>query len=162
MKALTVLFAGAAMLFATSVRAQTNDGSVNRFKNATIEQTEKSLVLALESNSPGVQLSAAQTVRELKALYPSRSFSMFVIPLMALVKNEEESPSTRVLAAIALHELHSARGAYAIAQTAKFTDCARLKHTCEWLAYYQWLDDHPDIAAKDHVLSDYPAPIAQR
>lgn len=162
MKTSIVLLASAAMLLATPGRAQTNDVPANRFQNATIEQTEKSLVQALESNSMGVQLSAAQTVRELKALYPNRSFSMFVIPLMALVKNEEKALCTRVLAAIALHELHSARGDYAIAQIAKFTDCPRLKRTCAWLAYYQWLEDHPDIAAQNHDLSDYPAPIAQR
>jgi hypothetical protein len=118
------------------------------FKQATVEQTEKSLVMALESESPGLQMSAALTVRELKALMPERSFSCFVIPLMRIVKTEEGDRWARVVAAIALHDLHSAIGDFAIARTAKFCECERLKNTCIWLAYYRLLEAHPELAPR--------------
>jgi hypothetical protein len=119
------------------------------FKNATLEATEKSLVMALESESPGLQTSAALTVRELKALMPDRSFSCFVIPLMRIVKTEQADRCSRVIAAIALHDLHSAIGDYAIKCAAKFSECDRMKRICTWLAYARLLETHPELAPKE-------------
>ncbi len=130
----------------TFVKAQNSTLLAGLFHNATIEQTEQSLVLALNSDIPGVQLSAALTVRQLKALMPERSFSMFVIPLMRIVKQENADRCSRVIAAIALHDLHSAIGDYAISRQARFTGCDRLARTCRWLTYYQALEDHPELA----------------
>lgn len=133
-----------ATVVAASVRAQDNSSTVVRFKNSTLEQTEKSLVRALESNSPGMHASAAQTIRELKTLMPAESFSCFVVPLMRIVKDEHAERCTRILAALALHDLHSARGDFAIARTALFTDCPRLKQLCSWLTYYRFREVHPE------------------
>ncbi len=133
-------------VIATSLQAQTNTSPVVRFKKATLEQTEKSLVFALESKSPGMNASAAQTVRDLKALMSNESFSSLVIPLMRIVNDEQAAEYSRVLAALALHDLHSATGDYAIAGVAKFTDSPRLKRLCSWLTYYRLLEDHPDLA----------------
>ena len=149
MKAAIAVFLALVAFTAMTVYAQDPVNPVSPFQNATIEQTEKSIIKALESDSPGLQTSAALTVRELKALMPDRSFSCFVIPLMRLVKDEEGERCPRVVAAIALHELHSARGDYAIAQQAKCTDCSCMKRTCNWLAYYQLLEDHPELARPD-------------
>jgi len=123
------------------------------FKNATIEQTEKSLVMALESGMPGLEVSAALTVRELKALMPERSFSCFVIPLMRIVKTEDAESCSRVIAAIALHDLHSAIGDFAIARAAKFSECSRMQRICTWLAYSQLLEDHPELAPRESATS---------
>lgn len=95
-----------------------------------LRQTEESLVVALESNSPGKQASAAQTVRELKGLLPDRSFGRLVIPLMRIVKDESADVPARILAALALSELHSDMGDFAIKGVAKFTDNKRLGHLC--------------------------------
>lgn len=73
----------------------------------------------------------------------------FVIPLMQLVKCEDANRCARVVAAITLHELHSAIGDYAIAQQARFTECPCITRTCSWLAYYQILEDHPEYARPD-------------
>ena len=102
--------------------------------------------MALESESPGLQTSAAITIRELKMMMPERSFSCFVIPLMRIVKTEEADRCSRVIAAIALHDLHSEMGDFAIARASKFCDCDKMKHICTWLTYYRLLENHPELA----------------
>lgn len=123
--------------------------AVGRFMSATIEQSEKSLKIALEAPSQGLQLSAANTTRQLKELLPGQEFSSLVIPLMRIVKDENAETSARIVAAIALHGLHSAKGDFAISRTAEFTDNPRMKNTCSWLTYYQKLSKkpvHPDVS----------------
>jgi hypothetical protein len=141
MRTILGLCIGAIFLIVPLVHAQDNNAPVKRFVNLTIEQSEKSLVQALESNSFGMRLSAANTVRQLKEAYPEQSFSSLVFPLMRIVKDEGVEPSCRIVAAIALHELHSAVGDFAIARTAQFTDSPRVKHICSWLTYYRFLED---------------------
>ncbi len=140
------------LIAAPYANAQTSAVPAGLFKNATIESTEQSLVIALESESPGLQSSAAATVRELKAMMPDRSFSCFVIPLMRIVKTDDAEACTRVVAAIALHELHSTIGDYAIKRAAAFTECSKMKRICTWLAYYQLLEDHPELAPRDSTI----------
>jgi hypothetical protein len=139
------------LIVATPANAQDPSTLAGLFKNASIEATEQSLVMALNSESPGLQTSAALTVRELKALMPDRSFSCFVIPLMRIVKTEQADRCSRVIAAIALHDLHSAIGDYAIKCAAKFSECDRMKRICTWLAYSRLLENHPELAPKDNA-----------
>jgi hypothetical protein len=149
MKAYVGILVVGLLLWASAVHAQSEAGQAPVFTRATIEQTEESLINALESNSPGLQISAAITVKELKLLYPDRSFSRFVIPLMRIVKNEKGSPCQRVVAALALHDLHSAIGDYAIARAARFVECSQMKRTCEMLTYARYMEDHPTVATAD-------------
>jgi hypothetical protein len=146
MKAAVLCILVLALLFPCAGNAQDTTILASLFKHATIEQTEKSLILALESESPGLQTSAALTVRELKTLMPERSFSCFVIPLMRIVKMEEGDRCSRVIAAIALHDLNSAIGDFAISRAAKFSECDRFKRICTWLAYDRLLEEHPELA----------------
>jgi len=148
MRTILGIFVGAILLIAPLVYAQDGNAPVQRTVKATLEQSEASLVQALESNSEGLRLSAANTVRQLKERYPERSFSSLVVPLMRIVKDEAAEPSTRVVAAIALHGLHSAIGDFAIARTARFTDSPRVKHVCSWLAYYRGLEGSPELSAR--------------
>lgn len=106
-----------------------------RFTDEKLQATEKSLVQALESGNFGVQTSAAQVVRDLKGLVPRYEFSSLVIPLMRIVKDEDAKPASRILAALALHELGSARGDFAIKRTAEFTDAKQVKYVCLWLSF---------------------------
>jgi hypothetical protein len=46
---------------------------------------------------------------------------------MHILNGEDHTASARILAALTLHELHSARGDFAIARNAIFTDDARVK-----------------------------------
>ena len=135
MKTALALCLGMMVLVAAPVRAYDGTLPAPRFVNATVDQSEKSLKMALESISIGSQLTAAQTVRELKTLLPDRSFSSLVIPLMRIVKDENSNTHSRVVSAIALHELNSAMGDFAISRTAQFTDNQHVKHICSWLKY---------------------------
>ena len=128
-----LFFAVAAMILAVpGIFAQESppNSPDRRFTEERLHQTELSLVAALESKSPGMQASAAQTVRELKGVFPDRSFARLVIPLMRIVKDENADVPVRILAALALSELHSAMGDFAIKGTALFTDDGRMRHLC--------------------------------
>ena len=144
MKTVLVFLAGVGLMVFTSARAMDNAVPAARFTRATVDQTERSLVLALESNSVGLRTSAAQTIRDLKVLIPERSFSRLVIPLMRIVKDHDADGCARVIAAIALHELRSAVGDFAISREAEFADCPKMRHICSWLAHYRHLEEHPE------------------
>ena len=105
------------------------------FKGSTVDAIEKSLAMALRTPSPGMQASASQVVRDLKVLLPDQDFSLLIIPLMAIVKNEDAEAPVRMVAALALHDLKSGKGDFAIQQMARFTSNERLKHLCSWLTY---------------------------
>ncbi len=149
MRTSVVILGGLFILAGVAAQAQTTQIESKPFQHATVEQTEKSLVKALESNSPGLQLTAAATIRELKALMPERSFSSLVIPLMRVVKDEGADRDARIVAAIALHELHSEKGDYAIKSMAGGTANERFAYICSWLTVYRVKQGNPDFAAKD-------------
>ena len=95
-----------------------------------LPQTIGSLAYALESRVPGLQATAAQTVRDLKANFPEESFSSLIIPLMRIVKDDEADHGARILAALALHDLKSAKGDYAIMRTVVFSEDRQLRMLC--------------------------------
>ena len=149
MRTSVVILSGLLVLAAVVSRAQVNQDGPKPFTHATVEQTEQSLVKALESDSPGLQVSAAATIRELKSLMPDRSFSSRVIPLMRIVKNENADRDARIVAAIALHELNSGKGDYAIKSMARTTSNERFAYICSWLTYYRAKENNPEFATKD-------------
>jgi hypothetical protein len=144
------------LLSAATALAQEPDRLAGMFKNTTIEQAEKAVVAALESKCPGMEMSAALTVRLLKQLMPDRSFSCFIIPLMRVMKDESADRCSRVVAALALADLHSARGDFAICRQARVTGCDKLARTCRWLTYYQYLEDHPEVAPREYASAILP------
>ena len=130
MKHIMFSIVGAAILFASISLAQESTSNPRRFTEERLKQTKQSLANALENNSPGIQASGAATIRQLAALLPEESFSCFVIPLMRIVKNEDAGVPVRVLAVLALHDLRSAMGDFAIKGVAARTECTRLQHLC--------------------------------
>jgi len=140
----------------SSSQASDSTGHDARFTEAKLTLIEKSLANALESSSPGLQASAAQTVRDLKKLVPEYSFSRLVIPLMRIVKDEGAEIGPRILAALALHDLRSEMGDFAISRVATFTDVKRMKHLCAWLTYEKL------IAQKTGVTADSMKAVAIR
>lgn len=106
-----------------------------RFTDEKLQAIEKSLEHGLESGNFGVQTSASQVVRELKGLVPQYEFSRLIIPLMRIAKDEDARPANRILAILALHELGSERGDFAIKRVGEFTDVKQVKHICLWLSY---------------------------
>lgn len=118
-------------LIACVGRAQTSsDVPFNPHNAVRLAQTKESLVRALESASPGLQATAAQTVRELKAMLPDEPFSELIIPLMRVVKDPDAVVESRIMCALALHEIHSERGDFAIKGEAIYAENARFQYIC--------------------------------
>jgi len=133
------------MMVTQPLLARDETPAVGRFMNATIEQSEKSLQIALEAPSTGLQLSAANTARQLKELLPDEEFSSLIIPLMRIVKDENAETSARMVAAIALDGLRSAKGDFAISRMAEFATDPRVKNTCAWLTYHRKVSEKPAL-----------------
>jgi hypothetical protein len=113
-------------LFAQATYAPPCDPCIKK----RLPQTIGSLRYALESGIPGLQATAAQTVRDLKANIPEESFSSLVIPLMRIVKDENADHAARILAAFALHDLNSPRGDFAIGRMAVFSQDKQVRYLC--------------------------------
>lgn len=127
------VFSIAVLLFTSSALGAKNADDV-WFKGTPVDLIERNLAAALRMQSDGVQASASQVVRDLKTLLPSQEFTSVVIPLMRIVKNEEGDAAVRMVAALALYDLKSSRGDFALSQMARFSKNERIKHLCTWLA----------------------------
>jgi hypothetical protein len=126
-----------ALLFVarTDARAQadTSDVSINTDKPLTKEKLnriEDNLVRNLESKSVGMMLGGAQVVRELKAKAPDYGFAKVIIPLMRILKDKTADRAARMMAALALYDVNSDRGNYAIQREAELSDDDLLKMVC--------------------------------
>lgn len=136
-RTMVVLALSLALIAGRATAQDTAAPSFDPNNKVRVDQTKKSLVIALESESPGLQATAAETVRELKALLPEESFSVFVIPLMRIVKNGDAQIEARIMAALALSDLHSDRGDYAIRMEAKNCESCRLGYILGALAVHR-------------------------
>ena len=137
------LVAGGMLCTAPAFAGESDEyfSSLGQGKIALIEQN---IVNALKSDIPGMQADAAQLVRDLNSFRPEHSFSACVIPLMAVLKNEEGQSGARILAALALDELGSPTGNFAISRVASFTSDPKLKCVCSWLAYERRTGKHSE------------------
>jgi hypothetical protein len=156
MKQVTVrwfaVFSTAVIAFTSSTLGAAKTDEV-WFKGSTVDVIERSLAMALRTPSPGMQASASQVIRDLKVLLPDQDFSLLVIPLMGIVKDEDADVSVRMVAAIALHDLQSGKGDFAIQRVAQFTKNERMKHHCLWLTYERVLKN-PPASKTTAVLND--------
>ena len=100
------------------------------FTQAKLECIERNLINAFESDVPGLQASAALTMRQLREIAPHYDWSRSIVPLMHIVNREEHDARARIAAALVLYELRSSRGDWAIERTAQFADNPRVKHYC--------------------------------
>lgn len=142
------------LLCAAPAFAGESESYVKSMPKARVDLIEPNIVSALESGIPGMQADAAQLVRDLNRIRPEESFSSCVIPLMAILKNEQEEGPVRILAALALDQIGSERGAFAIERMATFASDPQLKYVCTWLAYERITGKHPEdkgIASFDPI-----------
>jgi uncharacterized protein (UPF0248 family) len=123
------------LIFVTSGFAVNPRETDKRFSEEKLKLIERNLVIGLESNMPSLQASAAIVLKQIKLNAPYYDFSETIIPLMRIVKDENNEVTTRIAAAVVLHDLCSARGDFAIKRTAQFTDVERMKRICSLLAY---------------------------
>jgi hypothetical protein len=118
------------------------------FKGATVDAIERSLAMALRTPSPGMQATASQVIRDLRGLLPDQDFSLLIIPLMSIVKDDNADVPVRMVAALALHDLHSGKGDFAIQQTARFATNERLKRLCASLTYERMQKNSPEVQVR--------------
>lgn len=141
MKKVLLLLAGLAVL-AIGAQAQQKK-STNRLEaqhhyntrwlEQHLGQSEESIVTALGSESPSMQATAVQTVRELEQLFPQYPFSKLIDPLGGKLKDERSDSVVRKLAALALDELHSDAGETAIKGTAEACKDEGVRTLCQAL-----------------------------
>lgn len=79
-----------------------------------MKSSEASILQGLESNSPRLQQTSIQSLRELMQLAPEYPFSTLIAPLDSVLNNEQTDQIVRWLSALALDELHSDAGDAAI------------------------------------------------
>ncbi|MGD0339211.1 MAG: hypothetical protein ABSB78_10520 [Bacteroidota bacterium] len=136
---LAMVFIGLALVIASAI-AQDKVLRSPYFSDAKLYQIETNLIVALQSGYPGIESSAAQTLRELKAYNPGFSFSRSIIPLMRIVKSETADTRSRLCTILALYDLKSDRGDFAIAGMAKYSANQKVKKLCSWFMYTRQLE----------------------
>ena len=115
-------------------------GTQRRLTKESVTRIEKDLVKAFESNSPGLQASAAITLIQVRMEVPEYEWSNSVIPLMRIVNSENTDADARIAAALALYELRTDRGDFSIVRNARFTSNNRVKRFCALLAANRQLE----------------------
>ncbi|MEP0822421.1 MAG: hypothetical protein HRF44_06195 [Ignavibacterium sp.] len=134
--ALFLILVAASLVLSGSAFAGTSpDNATSRFTSDQLSRIENNLLLCLASELPGVRATAALTLRQVRQAAPEYSFTRCIIPLMRIVKGEEFDITSRIAAGLALHDLASSRGDYAIKMTAQFTETERVKRTYEHLVF---------------------------
>jgi len=128
MKRLILILALGTIACGTLFAFQT--GEQQLFSQAQIERLEKSIARSLESDIPDLQINGALTLHRFREIAPEYGWDRCIIPLMRILNGEENNPSARLIAAMALHELGSSRGDFAISRNAQFTDNPRVKRYC--------------------------------
>ncbi len=131
----------ASLMFCTAAAANPLETPEQRFTEEKLALIQENLLFCLASEYPGVRATAALTLRQVKNAAPEHSFDECIIPLMRIVKSEKYDIASRITAALALHELRSARGDYAIKTTGWFTDVERLQRIYSALAFARDLEE---------------------
>jgi hypothetical protein len=102
----------------------------SRYRKQHLEKTEKMLIQGLESRDATIQITTAQTIRDLESEFPDQEFSSLINPLVVLVKNESANLTARLLGLLALDCLHSETGDLAIAELMRYTENKSVKDLC--------------------------------
>src|SRR5512140_3837554 len=98
MRTVGATLVAAGLFLAVPAFAQGNDDYVASLSQDKIHVIEENIVNALTSDIPGMRADAAQLVRDMKTLRPEQDFGMCIVPLMAIVNNENADDASRVLA----------------------------------------------------------------
>ena len=94
----------------------------------TREQIEENYLVGLNSDVPGLQVSCAYFLGEMKS-------ERAVVPLMKIFRDENNAPGQRLMAAWSLYKIGDERGMYLIKCEADDPDCDYLRCLCEY--YYK-------------------------
>jgi hypothetical protein len=141
MKRLLVALAVAIVMFAASLQAQevpsdTRIASQHKTPSGMEKQLPKheaTLISTLADGNPTMQAQAIQTIRDLEQMFPKYSFKASLEPLTAKLKDEKADGTVRMLAALAMDELHSDAGDAVIKNVAGSTQDKGLQLLCNAL-----------------------------
>ncbi len=129
-----------ALVVHVSGLAQTSTSRVEKqhqataFMKAHLAQTEELILRSLNSPFENEGLNAPlQTVRDLEQVFPDYPFVKLIVPLENILNNEQADPTSRMLAALALDELHSDAGDVIIAATANRSENVGVQTLCQAL-----------------------------
>jgi HEAT repeat protein len=130
MKRFVLLLVVALVTNAIGVQAQEEP---SRFTKQHMKRIVQSLAEALTHESAGVQLSAAQAIRQLEWEFPQEPMTELLDPLINIVKDENSDTRVRILSVIALDGLHSDMGDKVIENVSKLTKNKSMVDLCEAL-----------------------------
>jgi hypothetical protein len=117
------------------------------------EMIEKNLVAGLQHPSCLVRGDYVRLVIDLKRAYPTLDFDYAIIPLMGLLKSDENE-CVRIFAALALYQFEdSDRGRFAVSQAIRHDDSDRLRRHCSTLIR-KW--DNREPAPNYVAMVSYP------
>ena len=148
MKRIVTIVAVGLLLAAVSLQAQETqlvsqeNVSTNRiqkqhnytqFQKTQMKASEASILAAMNSQSVGLQQTAMQTLRDLEQLDPDYPFGSLIAPLGEKLLSEQTDPTVRVLAALALDELHSNAGDAIIRAVAEKSQNPDVQNLCRAL-----------------------------
>lgn len=106
---------------------------ISHFQAGQMKSSEAGILQGLESNSPRLQQTSIQTLRELMQLAPDYPFNTLMAPLEKALNNEQADRTVRWLSALALDELHSDAGDKAIRAMATNSTDKGLQTLCQAL-----------------------------
>jgi hypothetical protein len=119
-----------AQAFAQTDTAKPAEKVGDKFTEEKIDLIEDNLVNDLDSPIIGVVIGGAQTVREMKKAVPTHDFAKLIIPLMRIVKDQNADRGARILAALALFDIDSERGNFAISREGEMGSDEVFKALC--------------------------------
>ena len=131
---LLVLFGNAtAQTRKTTARVE-KQHKATAFMKEHLKQTEDETLKNLQSPFENQGLNGPlQTVRELEQFFPDYPFEKLLLPLENILKDEQAEPSSRMLAALALDELHSDAGDLVVKAVADKCDNSGVQSLCKAL-----------------------------
>lgn len=89
----------------------------------------RNLLHGLESPLVEIRANALQSLADLKKRNPDWNFDQSVIPVMDLLKSDDH-PEVRILSAIALYHLDSAKGRFAVQRRTMYDPSPRVADMC--------------------------------
>lgn len=137
-----VMFLAVGLLLATVlVQAQETKSTTRlqrqhkytEFQKKQMKQTEASILAGIQGESVGMQQGAIQALRELAQIAGDYPFSSLIIPLEGKLTNTQSDRTVRMLAALALDELHSDAGDAVIKSVAEKSEDEGLQALCKAL-----------------------------
>lgn len=98
-----------------------------------LENSEKSLITAIESENRGLSVSSIQILGELNSINA-------VLPLLKVLHNSN-SEEARIAASVSLYKIGDKRGIYAVKMASKYDNSKRVRNICTKI-YSQYLTEN--------------------